>query len=196
MLLLDLPDNGHGGGFNKDLVNVTLDSFENDDECEAKTRFTKGAITTIIGALNQPDTFRFYFAPPRYYKFKLESLVIYMLCTMSTARTHADLCDSEFGGSSARWAIGYKWIEKLFDSHFAHLIGPPALDIWAPQFPFFAEHIREYIQQDKERTDRDGNPIIRGMPLQEIGPKCWDGTTAWLVHQAMSFLRWLVPPSL
>jgi hypothetical protein len=100
----------------------------------------------------------------------VESLVIYMLRKMSTARTHADLCDNEFGGSSARWDIGYKWIVKLFDRHFAHLIGPTALGILAPQFPHFAEHIREYIQRDKERTDRDGNPIIRGMPLQHIGP--------------------------
>jgi hypothetical protein len=120
--LLDLDDD-HVGGYHKDLVDITLESFENDDECEAKTRFTKGAIATIIGALNHPYTFRFYFAPPRYYKFKLESLVIYMLRKMSTARTHADLRDSEFGGSSARWAIGYKWIVKLFDRHFAHLIG-------------------------------------------------------------------------
>jgi hypothetical protein len=169
--LLDLDeDHDNNSGFHKELVDMTLDSFENDDDCEAKTRFTKEAITTIIGALNRPDIIRLYFAPPRYYKFKVESLVIYMLRKMSTARTHSDLCDSEFGGTSARWAMGYSWIVKLFDRHFAHLIGPTALGIWAPQFPYFAEKIREYIQRDKERTDRDGNPIIRGMPLQHIGP--------------------------
>jgi hypothetical protein len=34
------------------------------------------------------------------------------------------------------------------------------------------EKFWEYIQRDKERTDRDGNPIIRGMPLQQqiVGP--------------------------
>jgi hypothetical protein len=68
------------------------------------------------------------------------------------------------------WAIDYKWIVKLFNTTFAHLIGPQALVIWVPQFPFFAEKIQEYIQPDKERTGRDGNPVIRGMPLQQIGP--------------------------
>ena len=169
--LLDLDaDHEDNSGFNKELLDITLDSFDNDDECEAKTRFTKQAITTIVGSLNLHDIVRIYYAPPRYYKFKVESLVIYMLRKMSTARTHCDLCDSEFGGSSARWAIGYKWIVKRFDTTFARLIGPQALSIWAPQFPVFAEKIREYIQRDKERTDRDGNPVIRGMPLQRIGP--------------------------
>ena len=101
--LMDLHDNDlNNSGFHKPLVDVTLDSFANDDECEAKTRFTKGAISTIIGALHQPDIVYLYFQwfPQKYYKCKVESLIIYMLRTMSTARTHCDLCDSEFGGCS------------------------------------------------------------------------------------------------
>jgi hypothetical protein len=171
--LLDLHDHDEANsGFSKELQDITLESFDHDDECEAKTRFTKEAITSIIGALNQPDVVRLYYAQPseRYYKFKVETLVIYMLRKMSTARTHCDLCDNEFGGSSTRWAVGYKWIVKLFNTRFSRLIGPTALGIWAPQFPTFAEKIREYIQRDKERTDGNGNQIIRGMPLQHIGP--------------------------
>jgi hypothetical protein len=172
--LLDLED-GHedNSGFNMRLEDITLDSFLNDDECENKTRFKKAAITTIVNALNlRDDIVRLYYAKPsvRFYKFNVESLVIYMLRKMSSARTHADLCDNEFGGSSARWGVGYKWIVAVFDTTFARLIGPQGLEVWAPKFPEFAEHIREYIQRDKERTDRDGNQVIRGMPLQRIGP--------------------------
>jgi hypothetical protein len=169
--LLDLED-GHedNSGFNMRLQDITLDSFLNDDECDSKLRFKKAAITTIVNALNLPDPVILDYAPPRYYKFKPETLVIYMLRKMSSARTHADLCDNEFGGSSARWGKGYKFIVNAFDTAFSHLIGPQALQIWAPQFPEFAETIREYIQRDKERTDRDGNQVIRGMPLQRIGP--------------------------
>ena len=89
--LMDLNDDDlNDSGFCKPIVDMTLDSFENDDGCEAKTRFTKAAITTMIGALNQPDIVHLYFQPlpGRYYKFKVESLVIYMLRKMSTARTH------------------------------------------------------------------------------------------------------------
>ena len=168
---LDLDeDHAENSGFNMPLQDISLDSFSNDDECEAKTRFKKEAMTTIVNALNLPDTVRLYYAPPRYYKFNVESLVIYMLRKMSTARTHCDLCDNEFGGADRRWGYGYKWIVKKFDRTFACLIGPQGLEVWAPQFPHFAEKIREYIQRDKERTDRDGNPIIRGMPLQDIPP--------------------------
>jgi DDE superfamily endonuclease len=171
--LLDLEDDHEdNSGFNKRLEDITLDSFLNDDECDSKLRFKKAAITTIVNALPCPDPVILYYAlpSPRYYKFKLESLVIYMLRKMSSARTHADLCDNEFGGSSARWGKGYNYIVKKFDATFARLIGPQGLAVWAPQFPEFAEHIREYIQRDKERTDRDGNQVIRGMPLQRIAP--------------------------
>jgi hypothetical protein len=171
--LLDVHNDEDNSGFNMPLVGITLDSFENDDECESKTRFTRAAITTIIEALQQPATVKLHYTPTstRYYKFKLESLVIYMLRKMSTARTHADLCDSEFGGSSARWAIGYKWILKRFDDTFFPLIGPRALEIWAPQFPYFADKILEYIQRDRERgVDAHGNPIVIANQLQHIGP--------------------------
>ena len=165
--LLDLQDDViETGGFRKKLLDITLDSFENDDECEAKTQFTKAAILNMIGALNKPDIVYIYFHYPKYYKFKMESLVIYMLRKMSSACTHCDLCDNEFGGCSRRWAVGYNWIVELFDHKFAHLIGPTALRIWAPQFPYFAEKIRDYIQ--REHADHD-NQVTRGSMLH-IGP--------------------------
>jgi hypothetical protein len=87
------------GLIREQLLDTTLDS---DDECEAKTRFSRDAIATIIGSLHQPDIVRLYYAPPHFYKFKVESLVIHMLRKMSTACTHCDLCNSEFGGSSTQ----------------------------------------------------------------------------------------------
>jgi hypothetical protein len=175
--LLDLDeDHEDDSGFHMPLEDITLDSFSNDDECEAKTRFTKDAITTIVNAFinaaNVPDEVYLYYALPslRYYKFKVESLVIYMLRKMSTARTHCDLCQTEFGGADRRWGYGYNWIVKKFDTAFARWIGPQGLGVWATKFPEFAEHIRKYVQRDKERTDRHGNQVILGMPLQRFGP--------------------------
>jgi hypothetical protein len=78
---------------------------------------------------------------------------------MSTARTHKDLADNEFGGSSGRWGKGYNWMVKYVDKKSAPLIGPNALELWAPQFPHFAETLRDYLMRDKERFDRDGNPL-------------------------------------
>jgi hypothetical protein len=131
--LLDLDDDHEdNSGFSMQIQEITLDSFANDDECEAKTRFTKEAITSIVNALHLPEVVRLYYAPPRYYKFNVETLVIYMLRKTSTARTHCDLCDNEFGGADRRWGYGYKWIVKTFDTSFAHLIGPQALERWVP----------------------------------------------------------------
>jgi hypothetical protein len=42
-------------GFNKELLDIILDSFDNDDECKAKTQFMKQAITTMVRALNKHD---------------------------------------------------------------------------------------------------------------------------------------------
>jgi hypothetical protein len=45
--LLDLDDDHEeNSGFNKELVDITLSSFENDDECEAKTWFKREAISS------------------------------------------------------------------------------------------------------------------------------------------------------
>ena len=45
--LMDLQEEDlNDSGYCMPRVDVTLESFANDDECEAKTRFTKGAITT------------------------------------------------------------------------------------------------------------------------------------------------------
>jgi hypothetical protein len=47
--LLDLDANHDvNSGFNKALWYITLDSFDNNDECKAKTWFTKQAITTML----------------------------------------------------------------------------------------------------------------------------------------------------
>jgi hypothetical protein len=48
---------------------------------------------------------------------------------------------------------------KYVDKKCEPLIGPTALQLWAPQFPYFAETLREFIMRDKERMDRDGNLI-------------------------------------
>jgi hypothetical protein len=39
------------------------------------------------------------------------------------------------------------------------LIGPNALELWTPQFPHFAETLRDNLMRDKERFDHDGNPL-------------------------------------
>jgi hypothetical protein len=48
-----------------------------------------------------------------------------------------------------------KYVDKKSDP----LIGPRALELWASPFPFFAETLRDYLMQDKERYDCDGNPL-------------------------------------
>jgi hypothetical protein len=78
---------------------------------------------------------------------------------MSTGHTHKDLADNEFGGDSSRWGRGYNWMVKYVDNKCAPLIGPDTLELWAPQFPFFAETLREYIMRDKECVDENGNLI-------------------------------------
>ena len=44
-----------------------------------------------------------------------------------------------------------------------------ALEVWAPQFPYFAEKIREYMQRDKVQTDGNGIQVIRA-GMQHLGP--------------------------
>ena len=64
--LMDLQEEDlDDSGYCMPRVDVTLESFANDNECEARTRFTKRAITTIIGALNQPEIVRIYFHPSK-----------------------------------------------------------------------------------------------------------------------------------
>ena len=153
-------------GYRKQLEDITLDSYENDDECEDKTRFTKDAIRQIIDALELGEFERVYYDNgTKYYKFRVETLLIYLLRKMSTARTHKDLADNEFGGCSKRWGAGYNYLVKYMDTQFASIIGPQALSIWVDEFPYFAEKIRQYMIRDKIHLDHDGNVVdILNMP--------------------------------
>jgi hypothetical protein len=136
-LLMDAsPEEEAAAGFYIPLNEVTLDSYSGDDECAAKTRFTKHQMRLIIDKLGEPHTIKVIYNHPNCYKFQVETLVIYMLRKMSTARTHVDLADSEFGGCPKRWGTGYNYIVHLFDNRFRSLIGPTGLRAWAPQFPY------------------------------------------------------------
>jgi len=170
--LMDLSNETiENSGFLLQRRELGLHAFENDDECEDKTRFTKDQIRMLIEALDLPEIIRVDFYDDgtgrrdgrKYYKFNVEEIFIYMCRKMSTASTHKQLSDTEFGGCARRWGVGYNWLVKYIDRKMQPLIGPEALRIWAPQFPYFAESIREYIQKDKERTDRYGNQTTRGM---------------------------------
>ena len=85
-------------GYNKELVDITLDHYINDDECENSTRFSKEEIRIIMQYLGFGDGMgyiRVYYCGTFYYKFRAVTLFIYMLQKMSTGRTHKDLADTE-----------------------------------------------------------------------------------------------------
>ena len=133
MILLDsqlmdiTPDQEAEAGYFKQLQDISLDSYSGDDECAAKTRFSKGQIRLFVDRLELPPFIRVYYRATKYYKFRAETLIIYMLRKMSTARTHVDLADSEFGGCPKRWGTGYNYIVHKFDHRFKSLIGPTGL---------------------------------------------------------------------
>jgi hypothetical protein len=134
--LMDLRDHDlvHSG-YNKDLVDLTLDHYANDDECENSTRFSKEEILILLDFLGFGDGqgyIRVYYNGHVYYKYRAVTLFIYMLRKMSTGRTHKDLADTEFGGTSGQWGVGYNWLVKYMDKRTDPLIGPTALELWAP----------------------------------------------------------------
>ena len=171
--LMDIPanhDTKKDSGHNKRLVGIDLSTYSNDDECESFTRFTKREITMMLDAMQLPDDIRVVYdwnaAPrPKCYKFGREGLLIYMLRYLSTATTHKHLADVEFGGDSKRWGTGYNWMINKVDTHFAPIIGPAALQIWATNFPHFAECIRKYLMKDKPR--KHGPVSMKDYPIRE-----------------------------
>jgi hypothetical protein len=175
--LMDLEEEDiENAGYYRPLQGIDLDTFENDDECEEKCRLPKHAIKQLLMSLPVGEYVQVYYHEPSdlYYKFKTEELIIYMLRKMSTGRTHKDLSDMEFGGDSKRWGTGYNWIVKLFDTHFAPLIGPNAIHIWADQLPDFAESIRAYMMRPRVKKDRDGNIVSESTAEYFIEPGTWN----------------------
>ena len=171
--LLDFHNDEDDTGFSKQLSGITLASFDNDNECESKTRFRKAHIRIILNNIGLGDVLKFHYNPNNhraYYKFHVEELFIYMLRKMMTGRTHKDLCDAEFGGCAGRWGRGYNFLVKYLDERFYHVIGPRGLRLWAPYFPDFAEAIREFIHRGKERVDAHGAVTYRGITQAFIPP--------------------------
>ena len=119
----DITNSGYG----KVLVGISPDTYENDDECEKTTRFSKKAIRSILCALPLGPIKRVYYHGPKYYKFVPEELLFCTLRRMATGRTHKDLVDSGFGGCSRRWRCGCTHLVGVMDVHFYPLVGPGAI---------------------------------------------------------------------
>lgn len=170
--LMDLPDEIDSSGYRMRLKDLTLLSYENDDQCREFTRFTKEQIRTIVSDFELGEYYYTYYYSGnkwKYYKFKTETLFLYLLRKLSTGATHKHLADTEFGGDSGRWGLGYNSLIRYLDRRYANLVGPRGLTAWSPTFPYFAEIIREYITRDKDRT-ANGLPAIRNMPNNNIQP--------------------------
>ena len=169
--LLDLPENANDeAGYRPELKELALDFYENDDQCREFTRFTKQQIRTILDDFDLGYHYYVYYYTAhkwKYYKFRTETLFIYVLRKMSTASTHKQLADTEFGGDSGRWGRGFNHLIKYLDKRYMHLVGPRGLTAWVHRFPYFSEVIREYITRDKDRVV-NGVPTVRNMPNNVI----------------------------
>ena len=171
--LLDITEEDkEDSGYRPVLLDITLDFYVNGDQCREFTRFTKSEIRSILADFDLGVYYYVYYYTARkqkYYKFRTETLFLYLLRKLSTASTHKQLADAEFGGDSGRWGRGYNALIQYLDRRYRNLVGPRGLTAWAPSFPFFAEKIREYISRDKHRTV-NGVPDVRNMPNNVIEP--------------------------
>ena len=80
--LLDLPirvGDEDMNNFHKPLQDITLNTFENDNECEVRTLFNKEEIVKITDSLNLPIEVHLYYNRTHYVKLNTETLVVYML---------------------------------------------------------------------------------------------------------------------
>jgi hypothetical protein len=60
---------------------------------------------------------------------------------MKWGSTHAFMGNTVTWGNNPHWTYGYKWIVKYLDKRYYDLVGLQALELWASQFPEFAEKI-------------------------------------------------------
>lgn len=120
-ILMDInDDHWNAAGCSIPLEDITIDSYQNDDECAAKTRFNKGNLRTIIAKLELPEEIQivYHWSGKRWHRFRTETLAIYMILKMSSARTHVDLVDNKFGGWESRWSLGYRCMVDKFHNRF------------------------------------------------------------------------------
>ena len=166
--LLDLPA-GVQSGYSKPLIDLTIDDyFVNDDQSREFTRFTKDQLHYLVADLNLLEYVRVRYETnkgPKYFRFRVETLFIYVLRKLSTGATHKHLSDVEFGGDSGRWGRGYTFMIMYLDDRYSSIIGPQGVETWAPHFPYFAEINREAFMRDKVHRDADGN-VTRLMSIQ------------------------------
>ena len=168
------PEQEQRAGHSTKLKDVRLEDFVNDDHCSDMTRFTRAQILVILDFMELPETVRVAYDytvnPPKYYKFHREALFIYMLRRMVDDCTHKQMASGfEFGGDDKRWATGYKWMVFTIEEKLGGLVSPQALKLWAPQFPFFAERIRQHLLSRKERKDHHGVVTVYQCTEEETG---------------------------
>jgi hypothetical protein len=126
----DLSQEEAAAGFYIQLNEVTLDSHSGDDECTANAWFAKDQMHLAVDKLGEPDAINTICNCPEHCKFKVETLIIYMLRKMSTARAHVDLTDSEFSGCPERWGTGCNhMVVVTFKQPKTHL-PPSGMHFW------------------------------------------------------------------
>ena len=154
--------------FSAPLLNIRIDDFENDDQCESWTRFKKDELHDLIGRLELPEEVLVHRHENNFYTFHREELLIYFLTRMAFGLPHTVMADMVFGGDCSRWGKGYNYLMQHIDEKFINLININSLGIWAPYFPAFAEAMRrKFCRYWDKVNNENGMEVIENICTNE-----------------------------
>ena len=150
--------------------------FVNDCHCERHTKFTRGELISLLDHLRIPEWIH-----AGSYCYHREELTIFTLEHLMGGQSFSRQADrQDFGGSVTRWLVGYwAFIHLIHERSSQLIVGPDALRMWVPYFPYFADKIYDCIlkahsTRPRNRNSTDGHLDHIDLPRREEFNICFN----------------------
>ena len=122
-----------------------INEFLNDNEARNMTNFDKDQLRRIDILFDLP----LHVVTKNRYAFHRQEVLIYYLMKVKEGKSHFDMAKTTTQGCEIRMGEAFNHMVKFLDERYYDLIGPRGLEMWANEFPKYAEAIRDKLSTDK-----------------------------------------------
>lgn len=138
--------------------------YKSNDHADSYTRFTVDQLIQIMDRLQIDEQLQFPEDPRdpngKQYRYHREELMAFMMDRITNKQPlYRQAEQAEYGGAVSRWEVGYYAFVHMIHQRVYHLIGPSAIRMWVPWFPYFADKIYDYILKSHARRMPDGTVV-------------------------------------
>ena len=127
--------------FETNSLSLRIDHFQNDDNCETWSRFSKGEFRGLIydRLCLDEEMFAHLYSTTKFQRFHREEIFICLRARNACGLSHTVMDDMIFGGDDGIWGAGHNHVMEFLDEKFKYLIDINILSSWVHNLTQFSE---------------------------------------------------------